>query len=51
MAVVVGIAIVEDAVGMARGSFVNGADGGVPAFLERVGVGQDRQEPMAQFKV
>ena len=36
---------------MAGGSFVNRADGGVPSFPECVGVGQDGQEAMLQFKV
>ena len=51
LAVAVGIAVIKDAVRMARGSFVDRADGGVPAFPERPGVGQDAQDAMLQFKV
>src|SRR5258708_28837541 len=36
---------------MTRSSFINCADGGVPAFPECVGVGEDGQDAMLQFKV
>ena len=47
LAVAVGIAIVDNAVRMSGRAFVDGADGGVPTFPERVGVSHDGQESVA----
>src|SRR3954464_11305060 len=51
LAVAVQVTVVKHAVGMAGSTFIDGADGGVPTFLQGEGIGDDREEAMAQLEI